>query len=77
MTTITYRVLFSDNRGSFASDAFASDAFAASCEGVSRNCVERFDGERDLALIDLPEENAELLEALLESDSNVLAYTAQ
>ena len=72
MTTITYRVLFSDNRGSFA-----SDAFAASCEGVSRNCVERFDGERDLALIDLPEENAEFLEALLESDSNVLAYTAE
>ena len=72
MTTITYRVLFSDNRGSFA-----SDAISASCERVSRNCVERFDGERDLALIDLPEENAEFLEALLESDINVLAYTAQ
>lgn len=67
--TKTYRIVFSDNTGSRAVDAIAS-----SCEGQWRDCVQRFDGENDLAFVDVPTDNAEHLEEMLDADENVISY---
>jgi hypothetical protein len=70
MTTKAYRIVFADNTGSRA-----VDAIAASCDAKWRDCVQRFDGENDLAFIDVADENAEYLESILEDDSNVISYS--
>lgn len=69
MSTITYRVIFSANSGSFESDALAS-----SVGGRSWNTVQRFDGVNDLAFIDVDADNAELLEELMEQCESVIEY---
>lgn len=67
--TKTYRIVFADNSGSFAVDAIATGA-----EGSWSNSVQRFDGEHDLAFVEVPAENAEYLENLLDGDDNVISY---
>ena len=65
----TYRIVFANNSGSFAVNAIAE-----SCNGSFRDGVERFDGEHDLAFIDVPADNAEYLEEMLDADENVISY---
>ena len=69
MTTNTYRIVFADNTGSRA-----VDAIAASCGAKWRDCVQRFDGEHDLAFVDVPADNVEHLEQMLDDDENVVSY---
>ena len=70
--TKTYRIVFADNSGSFAVDAYAT-----AVEGSWSNSVQRFDGEHDLAFLEVPNENVELLETLLDDDDNVISYGAR
>lgn len=71
--TTTYRVVLANDNGSFASIGLAESA-----GGAARNQVQRFDGEHDLAFIDVADaESAEYLETLLEADNNVISYAAQ
>ena len=70
--TKTYRIVFHDNSGSSA-----VDVIAASVNGSWSNSVSRFDGEHDLAFIEVPSENAEYLETLLNGDDNVVSYAEQ
>ena len=65
----TYRIVLANNSGSFAVDAIAH-----SVGGTWRNCVQKFDGANDLAFVDLPDENREFLEGILEIDGNVISY---
>ena len=68
--TKTYRIVFADNAGSRA-----VDAIAATVQGSWSNSVERFDGENDLAFVNVADENAEYLESILDDDSNVISYS--
>lgn len=68
--TKTYRIVFADNTGSRA-----VDAIAATVQGSWSNSVERFDGENDLAFVNVADENAEFLESTLDDDSNVISYS--
>jgi len=68
--TKTYRIVFSDNAGSRAVDAIATTV-----QGSWSNAVERFDGEHDLAFVEVPADNAEYLESILDDDSNVISYS--
>ena len=68
-TKITYQIIFAGNTGSRAVDAIAS-----SCGGSWRNAVTRYDGEHDLAFIDVNTDNCEALESMLDDDSNVISY---
>ncbi len=65
----TYRVVFADNTGSFAVAAIAE-----SCNGSWSNAVSRFDGQHDLAFVEVPAENAGHLEQMLDDDDNVIEY---
>lgn len=69
MKSKTYKIIFADNQGSFAIDTLAT-----SCEGTWRGAVQRYNGEHDLAIIDLPAENSDYLEQLLDADDNVISY---
>jgi hypothetical protein len=69
MTTKAYRIVFADNTGSRA-----VDSIAATVQGSWSNSVQRFDGENDLAFIDVADENAEYLEQMLDDDENVVSY---
>ena len=71
MTTITYRIVFADNTGSRA-----AESLAFSCCGSWSNAVQRFDGEHDMAFIECPEENVELLESMMDDDENVISYAS-
>jgi hypothetical protein len=64
-----YRIIFRNNSGSFAVDAIASTV-----GGTWSNAVERFDGESDLAFIEVDDENSSYLEEILEEDDNVLSF---
>lgn len=65
----TYRIVFADNY-----DSFAVDAIAHSVDGLWSDSIQRFNGEHDLAFIEVSEENAEYLEAILNEDENVIYY---
>lgn len=67
--TKTYRIVFADNSGSFSVDAIATTV-----EGSWSNSVQRFDGEHDLAFVEVPADNAEYLETILDGDDNVISY---
>lgn len=70
MSDKTYRIIFNDNRGSFA-----VDAIAATVQGSWSNSVSNFDGEgHDLAFVTVSEVNAEYLEEILDTDDNVIEY---
>lgn len=69
---VTYRVVFSSNAGSSA-----SEALAFSCGGAWGNAVQRFDGENDMAFIECPVENVEYLESLMDDDENVISYSVR
>ncbi len=65
----TYRIVFADNRGSFAVDAYA--------HGIGRwyGSVTNYDGEgHDLSFIDVEDDDAQWLEGLMDEDDNVLSY---
>ena len=65
-----YRVVFKDNTGSRA-----VEAIAFTCDGTWSNSVNRYDGTNDLAFIEVPAENAECIEKILEEDENVVSYS--
>jgi len=67
--TKSCRIVFADNSGSYA-----VSAVAGAVDGCWRNSVQRFDGEHDLAYVDVPSENAEYLKTVLEEDDNVISY---
>jgi hypothetical protein len=68
--TKTYRIVFADN-----SDSQAVDAIATSAQGSWSNSVPRFDGEHDLAFVEVADDNADYLESILDADENVISYT--
>ncbi len=70
--TKTYRIVFAENSGSSA-----VDVIAAAVNGSWSDSVSRFDGEHDLAFIEVPADNAEYLETLLNCDNNVISYSEQ
>lgn len=69
----TYRIIFSDNSGSFAVDALA--------QGVGRwyGAVSNYDGDgHDMAFIELDSDaDADYFEDVLESSDNVISYSVR
>jgi len=65
----TYSIVFRDNAGSRAVEAIADG-----CGGSWRNSVQSYDGKHDLAFVDVPNDNAETLEQMLDEDENVVSY---
>ena len=52
-----------------------SGALAASVDGCVRTSIPRYDGERDMALIEVPDDAAaQNMEKLMAADGNVLSY---
>lgn len=70
LTMATYKVVFADNQGDFAATAYGD-----TLEGTVTQSVPRFDGELDLAYIQLPDENSAFFEVLMDLDNNVIEYT--
>lgn len=66
---ITYEIVFVDNNGSRA-----VEAIAFSCDGSWHNAVSGYDGQHDLAFIDLDSHDSEMLESMLDDDDNVISY---
>ena len=67
----TYKIIMDDNSGSRA-----IDGIAASCGGDWRNTVGNYDGQgHDIGFVDVPAENAEYLETILDADENVVEYS--
>lgn len=67
---ITYRVVLADNQGSFAGDALASAVTGSRWW----NSVNKFDGTNDLVFIDVPADEAEYFESVMNDDDNVIEY---
>jgi len=68
--TKSFKIVFADNTGSDAIDALATSA-----GGTWRNTVSNYDGEgHDIGFIDVPAENADYLEEMLDADDNVIEY---
>ncbi len=67
---IKYRVVLADNQGSFAIDSLASVVSDSHWFGT----VTRFDGEHDLAHIEVPADEAEYFESVMDDDDNVIEY---
>ncbi len=65
----SYKIIFANNRGSFA-----ANALALACDGSWRDAEPRYNGKHDLVIIDVEEENVAHLEEMLEQDENVLSY---
>ena len=66
--TRRYNVALIDNRGGRASEALAHES------GTVVSTVDSFDGLRDLAIIEIPVEDAEWFEERLDTDDNVVSY---
>ena len=67
----TYKIIFNDNSGSWA-----IDAIAATVQGNWRNTVENYDGQgHDIGFIDVDDECAPDLEAILKDDENVVEFS--
>ena len=66
---MTYEIVFVDNSGSRA-----VEAIACSCNGSWRNAVSNYDGQYDLAFVDLDSDDSEMLESMLDDDDNVISY---
>ena len=67
---VTYKIIFEDNRGSFAVDAIAT-----TFQGSWSNSVSNYDGQHhDLAFVTIDRENIESFEAALDADENVIEY---
>jgi hypothetical protein len=68
--SITYKVEFKNDPA-----CSKSDALAAAVGGCVRTSIPRYDGERDMALIEVPDAAAAAaLEKLMGADSNVLSH---
>lgn len=65
---IRYSVEMSEDRGGLRSSALAHQI------GPVISTVNAYDGVRDLALIDVPTEDAEYFESMLADDENVLEF---
>lgn len=66
---VQYAVLFADNSGNFAADAIATTVEAR----ILAN-TQKFDGELDHALFEVPSGNVQYFEQLLDEDTNVVSY---
>lgn len=66
----TYSIVFLNNSGSFAVESIAHTV-----QGSWWNSVQNFNGEHDMAFVDVEDANAEYLEALLDADENVVSYS--
>ena len=67
----TYKIIFNDNSGSFAIDAIATTV-----QGNWRNTVSNYDGQgHDIGFLDVENENAADLEAILKNDENVVEFS--
>jgi len=66
---VHFHIDLTDDRGSFQSDALAHSA-----GGRLMRTVPQYDGHHDLAIIEIPDDNADYLRELLESDDNVTGY---
>lgn len=53
---------------------FASAAIANSVDGLVVSTVNNFNGEHDLAIIEFPDSNEELMNDYLDEDQNVITY---
>lgn len=68
--SIKYKVEFKDDPA-----CTKSGALAASANGVVRTSIPRYDGERDMALIEVPDaEAAQNMEKTMAADGNVLSF---
>lgn len=67
----TYKIIFNDNSGSFAIDAIATTV-----QGNWRNTVSNYDGQgHDIGFVDVEDEYAADLEAILKNDENVVEFS--
>jgi len=68
--SIIYKVEFKDDPACEKSGALAAEA-----GGCVRTSIRRYDGEKDMALIEVPDAaSAAVLEKLMSADSNVLSH---
>ncbi len=68
--SITYKVEFKNDPA-----CSSSGALAAAAGGCVRTSIPRYDGERDMAMIEVPDDAAaQLLEKLAGADGNVLTF---
>lgn len=67
---VKYRIVLADNQGSFAIDGLASAVKGSRWFGT----VDRYDGIHDLAHIEVPADEAEYFESVLDADDNVIEY---
>lgn len=68
--SVKYKVEFKDDPA-----CSKSGALAASADGVVRTSIPRYDGVRDMALIEVPDDAAaQNMEKLMSADSNVLSF---
>jgi len=65
---IRYQIVMAEDQGGFHSSALTHQT------GTVISTVNAYDGERDLAIIDVPEGDREYFESMLDDDENVLSY---
>lgn len=64
-----YRIELIDNTGDFAIQRITQ-----SCDGETISSVQNYNGECDLAIINIPDEQSEYLEEILDHDDNIILY---
>lgn len=67
---VKYRIVLADNQGSFAIDGLARVVTGGHWYGT----VDRYNGIHDLAHIEVPADEAEYFESVLDADDNVIEY---
>jgi len=67
---IKFRVVMIDNSGSHHIDSLASLVPGSHWSFT----LDRFDGKHDMAYIEIPADDAEYFEEVLEADENVVSY---
>lgn len=70
MVQTRYHVVFADDQGDFISTAIANSVPS----GNLVSTVRRYDGLRDLALIDVAQDDCEDFEQILDDNDSVLEY---
>ena len=70
---LEYKIIFKDNRGSFAIDAIAHTV-----QGDWHNIVNNFDGKgHDIGFVDVPSQYAAYMEEILTVDENVIKWNRE
>lgn len=67
---VKYRIVLANNQGDFAIDGLAS--FVNGCHWYGT--VDRYNGTHGLAHIEVPADDAEYFESVLDADDNVIEY---